>query len=131
MKILSLSRTLNTHSLLITYKLLSPSFKQCKNNLSAAVSVTCATTSPKGSSVRGSADSAEHCHPLSHGGVEVVVIGDGGDPEAGVVLRRGVGPIAVACSLGDAGVVCEFGCFLILALHTAHYLYSADNKRNT
>jgi len=74
--------------------------------------------------VRGGADPSEDGHPLSDGGVEVVVVGDGGDPEAGVVLRRGVGPIAVARGLGDAGVsvVCEFGCFLILALHTAHYL---------
>ena len=74
--------------------------------------------------MRGSADATKDGHPLSDGGVEVVVVGDGGDPEAGVVLRRGVGPIAVAGSLGDAGVsvVCEFGCFLILALHTAHYL---------
>lgn len=74
--------------------------------------------------MRGSADPTEDGHPLSDRGVEVVVVGDGGDPEAGVVLWRGVGPIAVARSLGDAGVsvVCEFGCFLILALHTAHYL---------
>ncbi len=74
--------------------------------------------------MRGSADPSEDGHSLADGGMEVVVVGDGGDPEAGVVLRRGVGPIAVACPLGDAGVsvVCEFGCFLILALHTAHYL---------
>lgn len=74
--------------------------------------------------MRGSVDPSEDGHPLSDGGVEVVVVRDGGDPEIGVVLRRGVGPIAVARSLGDAGVsvVCEFGCFLILALHTAHYL---------
>lgn len=40
-------------------------------------------------------DSSEHGHPLRGAGVEVVVVGDGGDPEAGVVLRRRVGPIAV------------------------------------
>lgn len=74
--------------------------------------------------MRRSADSSEHGHPLSDGGVEVVEVGDGGDPEVGVVLRRGVCSIAVARCLRDAGVsvVCEFGCFLILALHTAHYL---------
>lgn len=74
--------------------------------------------------MRGSANPSEDSHPLSDRGMEVVVVGDGGDPEIGVVLWRGVRPIAVACSLGDAGisVVCEFGCFLILALHTAHYL---------
>lgn len=90
------------------------------------MSLTRPTTSPQGSSVRGSADPSEDGHPLSDRGVEIVVVGYGGDPETGVVLRRGVGPIAVACSLGDAGisVVCEFGCFLILALHTAHYLKS-------
>lgn len=56
--------------------------------------------------------------------MEVVVVGDGGDPEVGVVLWRGVGSIAVARSLGGAvvSVICEFGCLLILALHTAHYL---------
>lgn len=88
------------------------------------MSLTCPTARPKRSSVRGTADATEHGHPLSDGRVEVVVIGDGGDPKVGVVLWRGVGPIAVAGSLGDAGVsvVCEFGCFLILALHTAHYL---------
>lgn len=89
-----------------------------------SVPLTRPTTSPQRSSVRGCANSPEDGHPLSDRGVEVVVVWDGGDPEVGVVLRRGVGPIAVSCSLGDTGVtvVCEFGCFLILALHTAHYL---------
>lgn len=87
-------------------------------------SLTRPTASPQGPRVGGGADTSKDSHPLSHGGVEVVVVGDGGDPEVGVVLRRWVGPITVRGSLGDAGVsvVCEFGCFLILALHTAHYL---------
>lgn len=93
-------------------------------NFKEHTSLTCATPSSQGSSVRGSADSSEDGHPLSDRGVEVVEVGDGGDPEVGVVLWCGVGPIVVARCLGDAGVsvVCEFGCFLILALHTAHYL---------
>lgn len=41
-------------------------------------------------------DASEHRHSLRGRGGEVVVVGDGGDPEAGVVLRRGVGAIAVA-----------------------------------
>ena len=63
--------------------------------------------------------------------MEVVVIGDGGDAEAGgVVLGCGVGPIAVAGILRDAGVTVlrQFGCFFILALHTAHYLNSVGEK---
>jgi len=74
--------------------------------------------------VRGGADPSEHGHPLPDRGVEVVVVGNGGDSEVRVVLRRGVSPIAIPGSLGDAGVpvVCKFGCLLILALHTAHYL---------
>lgn len=40
-------------------------------------------------------DPSEHGHSLRRAGVEVVVVGDGGDPKAGVVLRRRVGPIAV------------------------------------
>ena len=81
--------------------------------------------------MRGSCDPPKDGQPLSDRGMEVVVIGDGGGPEARVMLRCGVSPIAVAGSLGDAGVlvVSEFGCFLILALHTAHYLLSVDNRR--
>lgn len=41
-------------------------------------------------------DSSEHGHSLRGRSVKVVVVGDGGDAEAGVVLRRGVRPIAVA-----------------------------------
>lgn len=90
----------------------------------AAGSLTCPSAGPQGPGVRGSVDPPKDGHPLSDGGVEVVVVGNGSDPEVGIVLRRGVGPIAVPGSLGDAGVsvVCEFGCLLILALHTAHYL---------
>jgi len=93
-------------------------------NFEHHTSLTGPSTSPQGSSVRGSADPPEDSHPLSDGGVEVVVVGDGGAPQAGVVLRRGVSPIAVAPPLGEAGfsLVCQFGCFLILALHTAHSL---------
>lgn len=87
--------------------------------------VTCPTTSPKRSGVRRSADPTKHCHPLAHGSVEVVIIWNGGDAKTGVVLRRWVCSITVAgSSKGVAGfsVVRQFGCFLILALHTAHYL---------
>lgn len=88
------------------------------------MTLTCPTTTPKSSGIRGSADPPKDSQSLSDRGMEVVVIGDGGDPEARVMLRCGVGPIVVAGSLGGAGVsvVSEFGCFLILALHTAHYL---------
>lgn len=80
--------------------------------------------------MRRSAEASEDGHSLPDRGVEVVVVGDGGDAEVRIVLRRWVGSIAVSGSLGDAGVtvVCEFGCLFILALHTAHYLYSAEDK---
>lgn len=61
--------------------------------------------------------------------VEVVVIGDAGDPEAwGVVLRRGVGAITVARVVREAGValVGEFCCVFILALDAAHSLGSEE-----
>lgn len=63
--------------------------------------------------------------------MEVVVVGNGGDAEAGVVLRRGVGPIAVARMVREAGlpVVGEFRCFFILTLDTAHSLLSAGGER--
>lgn len=71
-------------------------------------------------------DPPEHGDPLRGAAVEVVVVGDGGDPEAGVVLRRGVRAIAVPRVVREAGlpVVGEFGCFLILTLDTAHPLLS-------
>lgn len=76
-------------------------------------------------------DPSEHRHPLWGGAVEVVVVGNGGDAEAGVVLRRGVGPIAVARMVREAGlpVVGEFRCFFILTLDTAHSLLSAGGER--
>ncbi|TNN85421.1 hypothetical protein EYF80_004443 [Liparis tanakae] len=84
----------------------SPSLTLCSDGRNLAGRFTSdALTGPEafwGSSVSGGADPSEDGHPLSDGGVEVVVVGDGGDPEAGVVLRRGVGPIAVARYLGDA-----------------------------
>lgn len=75
-------------------------------------------------------DSPEHSHPLCGGAVEVVVVGDGGDPEAGVVLRRGVGSIAVPGVVREAGlpVISEFCCFFILTLDTAHSLLSVDGR---
>lgn len=78
-------------------------------------------------------DSPEHGHPLRGSAVEVVVVGDGGDPEAGVVLRRGVGPIAVSRVVREAGlpVVREFRCFFILTLDAAHSLLSAGGGRKT
>lgn len=78
-------------------------------------------------------DPSEHGDALGGATVEVVVVGDGGDPEAGVVLRRGVGAITVSRVVRDAGfpVVSEFGCFLILALDTAHPLLSNGNKEGT
>lgn len=81
--------------------------------------------------MRGGADAAKDGHALAHGPVEVVVVGDGGDAaEAGVLLRHGVAAISVGArrrrhwTLGDAAVtfVRQFGGFLVLALHTAHYL---------
>lgn len=75
--------------------------------------------------------SPEHGHPLCGAAVEVVVVGDGGDPEAGVVLRRGVGPIAVPRVVRDARltVIGEFCCFFILTLDTAHSLLSVGGER--
>lgn len=63
--------------------------------------------------------------------MEVVVVGDGGDPEAGVVLWRGVGPIAVPRVVREAGlpVISEFCCFFILTLDTAHSLLSVGGER--
>lgn len=94
-------------------------------NINQVSCFTCPTTSPKCSGVRRSADPTKHRHPLAHGGVEVVVIRNGGDAKTGVVLRCGVCPIMVAGGserVAGVPVVCQFGCFLILALHTAHYL---------
>lgn len=63
--------------------------------------------------------------------MEVVVVGDGGDPEAGVMLGGGVRAIAVARVVRQAGlpVVREFSCFLILTLDTAHSLLSVGGER--
>lgn len=76
-------------------------------------------------------DPSKHCHPLRGGAMEVIVVRNGGDPKAGVVLRRGVGPIAVARMVREAGlpVVGEFRCFFILTLDTAHSLLSAGGGR--
>lgn len=84
---------------------------------------TCPTASPKCSALRRSADPTKHCHPLAHGGVKVVIIWNGGDTKTGVVLRCWICSITVA-GKGVAGFsgVRQFGCLLILALHTAHYL---------
>lgn len=62
--------------------------------------------------------------------MEVVVVGDGGDPKAGVVLRRGVGSIAVSGVVREAGlpVIGEFCCFFILTLDTAHSLLSVGRR---
>lgn len=57
--------------------------------------LTCSASGPKCPGLRRCVDPSEHSHPLCGAAVEVVVVGDGGDPEAGVMLRRGVGPIAV------------------------------------
>lgn len=75
-------------------------------------------------------DPPKHGNALGGATVEVVVVGDGGDPEAGVVLRRRVGAIAVPRVVREAGlpIVGEFGCFLILTLDTAHPLLSDGNK---
>lgn len=86
--------------------------------------LTCSASGPKRPRLRGCVDPSEHSHPLRGAAVEVVVVGDGGDPKAGVMLRRGVGPIAVPRVVREAGlpVVCEFCCFFILTLDTAHSL---------
>lgn len=77
--------------------------------------------------MRRAVDSSEHRHgALADGSMEVVVVGNGGDPEAGVVLGRRVGSIAVPGVLGNArlSLICQFGCFFVLTLYTAHYLDS-------
>lgn len=93
--------------------------------------LTCSSTRPQRSRLRGRVDPSKHRHPLCGGAVEVIVVGNGGDPEAGVVLRRGVGTIAVARMVREAGlpVVGEFRCFFILTLDTAHSLLTAGGGR--
>lgn len=63
--------------------------------------------------------------------MEVVVVGNGGDAEGGVVLRRGVGAIAVPRAVCEAGlaVIGEFRCFFILTLDTAHPLSSVSRRK--
>lgn len=63
---------------------------------------------------------------LAPGPVEVVVVGDGGHAEAGVVLGSGVCAIAVPGALVQTAIplLRQFCCFFILTLHTAHYLNS-------
>lgn len=75
-------------------------------------------------------DPSEDSHSLRGCVVEVVVVGDGSDPKAGVVLRRGIRPIAVPRVLCEAGLpfISEFRCFFILTLDTAHSLLSVDMK---
>lgn len=100
-------------------------------DLSKTTNLTCSSTRPQRSRLRGRVDPSKHRHPLCGGAVEVIVVRDGGDPEAGVVLRRGVGPIAVTRVVREAGlpVIGEFRCFFILTLDTAHSLLSAGRGR--
>lgn len=93
--------------------------------------LTCSSPGPKRPRLRGCVDSPEHGHPLCGGAVEVVVVGDGGYPEARVVLRRGVGSIAISRVVREAGlpVISEFCCFFILTLDTAHSLLSVGGER--
>lgn len=92
---------------------------------------TCSASGPKCPGLRRCVDPSEHSHPLCGAAVEVVVVGDGGDPEAGVMLWRGVGPIAVPRVVREAGlpVISEFRCFFILTLDTAHSLLSAGGEK--
>lgn len=78
----------------------------------------------------GGVHAPEHSHPLTDGWVEVVVVGNGGDPKTGVVLGGGVGAIAVARVLRDTvlSLVCQFGRFFVLTLYTAHYFTSAQER---
>ena len=79
-------------------------------------------------------NSSEHSHPLRGAAMEVVVVWDGGDPEAGVVLRSGVCPVAIARVLWQARrlprFISEFSCFFILALDTAHSPLSFGRLRD-
>lgn len=97
-------------------------------NSTVPICVTCSTPRSQRSGVRGRVHSTEHSHALTDGGMEVVVVGDGGDSKDGIVLRCRVGPIAISCVLWDTSfsVVCEFGRLFVLTLHTAHYLYSME-----
>lgn len=96
-----------------------------------AASLTCSAPRTERPGLRGRVDPPKHGNALGGATVEVVVVGDGGDTKAGVVLRRGVGAIAVPRVVREAGlpVVGEFGCFLILTLDTAHPLLSDGNKK--
>lgn len=95
--------------------------------------LTCSSPGPERPRLRGCVDSSKNGYPLCGGAVEVVVIGNGGDAKAGVVLRRGVGPIAVSWVVWEAGlpVIREFCCFFILTLDTAHSLLSVGGERKT
>ena len=83
-------------------------------------------------------NSPEHSHPLRGAAMEVVVVWDGGDPKAWVVLRSGVRPVEIAHVLWQAcrlpRFISEFSCFFILALDTAHsplsFGRSRDNENN-
>lgn len=96
-------------------------------DLSKITSLTCSSTRPQRSRLRGRVHPSKHRHPLGGGAMEVIVVGYSGDPESGVVLRRGVRPIAIARMVREAGLpfVGEFRCFFILTLDTAHSLLSA------
>lgn len=100
-------------------------------DLSKISNLTCSSTRPQRSRLWGRVHPSKHRHPLRGGAVEVIVVRNGGDPKAGVVLRRGVGAIAVARMVREAGlpVVGEFRCFFILTLDTAHSLLSAGGGR--
>lgn len=107
-------------------------FKTCKvAHIHSQSNITCASPRSQGPRLRGRVDSSEHSDSLRGCAVEVVVVGNGGDPKAGVVLRSGVGPIAVARVVRKAGlpVISEFCCFFILTLDTAHSLLSVGGER--
>ena len=85
----------------------------------------------QGPSVRWRVHTPKDSESLAPGCMEVVVVGDGGHAEAGVVLRSGVCAIAVPGALVQAAIplLRQFCCFFILTLHTAHYLNSCRKQK--
>lgn len=93
---------------------------------------TCSSPGAEGSGMRGGVHTPKHGHPLTDGRVEVVVVGNGSGPKAGVVLGGGVGAIAVPRVLSDTvlSLVRQFGRFFVLTLYTAHYLRLLGRERH-
>lgn len=103
--------------------------KRIKNGLM----LTRSSPGTQGPGMRWRVHTPKDSESLASGRVEVVVVWDGGHAEAGVVLRSGVCAIAVPGALVQAAIplLCQFCCFFILTLHTAHYLNSCWTQKGS